>query len=55
MLARSGPRTSQDPFSGSATHNRSSLAGAHIALICMAARVRRLDPAAAQGGRPDET
>jgi len=37
----------QDPFRGSATHNRSSLVGAHITLIYMAARLHRLDPAAA--------
>jgi len=50
-LAGIGVRAGQEPFRGSATHNRSSLAGAQIALICMAARLHRLDPAAAQAGR----
>jgi len=49
-LAGIGVRAGQEPFRGSATHNRSSLAGAQIALICTAARLHRLDPAAAHNG-----
>lgn len=46
-LAGIGVRAGQDPFRGSAMNNHSSLADAHIALICIAARLHRLDPAAA--------